>query len=86
MIGAKPESENEILVFVTDSGTGMEENELDKLMNSNFHFSKPGTQNERGMGLGLLLVKDFVELNNGKLIIQSKPGLGSTFSFTLRAN
>ncbi len=86
VIGAKPESENEILVFVTDSGTGMEENELDKLMNSNFHFSKPGTQNERGMGLGLLLVKDFVELNNGKLIIQSKPGLGSTFSFTLRAN
>lgn len=86
VIGAKPESENEILVFVTDSGTGMEENELDKLMNSNFHFSKPGTQNEKGMGLGLLLVKDFVELNKGKLIIQSKPGFGSTFSFTLRAN
>jgi two-component system sensor histidine kinase/response regulator len=86
VIEAKPEPDNYIRVSITDTGIGMDPTEVEKIIHSNLHFSKPGTQNEKGMGLGLLLVKEFVELNQGKLNIQSKPGQGSTFSFTLRAN
>ncbi|MBI3221161.1 MAG: tetratricopeptide repeat-containing sensor histidine kinase [Bacteroidetes bacterium] len=86
VIGANVESDNLVRIFVKDNGTGMEPADLDKLLSSNFHFTKPGTRNEKGMGLGLLLVKEFVELNKGKLVIQSIPGQGSTFSFTLQAD
>ncbi len=84
-IAAHTDSENKVQIAVTDTGTGMEPSDVDNLVTNNFHFSKPGTHNEKGMGLGLLLVKEFVELNKGKLAIQSKPGAGSTFSFSLQA-
>ena len=45
--------------------------------------SLPGTENERGTGLGLILCKEFVEENRGELTIVSEPEKGSTFSFTI---
>lgn len=84
-IVALADAENKVHIAVTDTGTGMEPTDVENLITNNFHFSKPGTHNEKGMGLGLLLVKEFVELNKGKLAIQSKPGAGSTFSFSLQA-
>ena len=45
--------------------------------------SRPGTENERGSGLGLILCKEFVEKNGGILTVESKKGTGSIFSFTL---
>jgi len=84
VIGASAESDNLIRIYVKDTGTGMDSSDLDRLLNSNSHFTKPGTSNEKGMGLGLLLVKEFVQLNKGRIAIDSKPGTGSTFSFTLQ--
>ncbi|NOS94722.1 MAG: tetratricopeptide repeat-containing sensor histidine kinase [Cyclobacteriaceae bacterium] len=85
VIGSIEEPDNTIRIFIKDTGTGMESADLDRLLNTNLHFTKPGTSNEKGMGLGLLLVKEFVQLNKGTLAIESKPGTGSTFSFTLLA-
>ena len=77
------ESENGIVVSVSDSGKGMTGEEIDKLINKNINFTTYGTNNEKGSGLGLMLCKDFIKLHNGELSIDSKPGEGSTFRFTL---
>ena len=74
----------EILVHIKDEGIGMDEREIDNLFNPHSHFSKPGTQNEKGSGLGLMLCKELVEKQGGVLLVKSKKGEGSIFSFTFK--
>jgi|GEM_PF-766168 len=68
---------------VNDNGKGMTEGEVKNLFNVRTHFSGVGTGGEKGTGLGLLLCKELVELNNGKIWVESTPGKGSTFYFSL---
>jgi two-component system sensor histidine kinase/response regulator len=70
-------------VSVADSGIGMGMDELDKLFNAETHFTKPGTNKEKGIGIGLLLTKEFVENNGGAIWVTSELGKGATFTFTL---
>ena len=76
---------DEIMVHIKDEGIGMEESELSNLFNPSSHFSKPGTQNEKGSGLGLMLCKELVEKQGGILVVKSKKGKGSIFSFTFKS-
>jgi len=69
-------------VFVQDTGTGISPDALKKI-NSNDFYSTKGTANESGTGLGLKLCKEFMVRNGGQLYIESKPGEGSIFSFSL---
>jgi len=69
-------------VFVQDNGTGISPEELKKI-NGNDFYSTKGTASESGTGLGLKLCKEFMTRNGGQLYIESKPGKGSTFSFSL---
>ena len=55
----------------------------EKLFKPNEQFSNPGTAKEKGTGLGLILCKEFVEKNHGKIWVDSKPGSGSCFHFIL---
>ncbi|MEI6695103.1 MAG: hybrid sensor histidine kinase/response regulator [Bacteroidota bacterium] len=68
-----------IAVIIKDNGIGMSVENLDKIFNKNKHFTSPGTKNEMGTGLGLFLVRDFVEQNNGRIKVESKEGVGTTF-------
>ena len=77
------EVNDEIEVSVTDSGIGIDNNDLDKIFQLNSSISNKGTANEEGTGLGLLLCKEFVEMNNGRIWATSIKGKGSTFYFTL---
>jgi signal transduction histidine kinase/tetratricopeptide (TPR) repeat protein len=72
-----------IEVSVSDSGVGMDTENLDKLFRLDSHFSQRGTNNEVGTGLGLILVKEFVEKNQGKISVWSEPGKGSIFTFSI---
>ena len=74
---------NSIIVSVTDTGKGMLVSEIEKLFSINTHFSHSGTSGESGTGIGLLLCKELVELNGGKLSVNSTVGKGSTFYFNL---
>jgi two-component system sensor histidine kinase/response regulator len=83
VIGIANYNTDQLVISVKDSGKGIsKENQL-KLLNKETHYSTFGTKNEEGSGLGLLLCKDFVEKNGGKLWFESKEGQGSTFYFTL---
>lgn len=70
------------VVSVQDYGCGISEEGQKKLLHDT-HFSTFGTNNEEGSGLGLLLCKDFVVKNGGKLWFTSKEGEGSIFSFSI---
>ena len=74
---------NEIEVSVTDNGIGIRESDLDKLFRIDQSFSTRGTNNENGTGLGLVLCKEFIEKNKGKISIESKINEGTRVVFTL---
>lgn len=69
-------------VYIQDSGKGMTDKEIKKI-NAHEFFTTNGTAQEQGTGLGLMLCKEFLLKNDGHLRIESEPGKGSTFSFTL---
>ena len=70
-------------VLVKDTGIGISEQDLSRLFKIDEGLKKPGTNEEKGTGLGLLLCKEFVEKNGGKIWAKSKVGEGSSFYFTL---
>jgi len=70
-------------IFVIDNGVGMDEETRKNLFHLNKQNSKYGTENEKGSGLGLILCKEFVEKQGGKLIVESELGKGSTFMFNI---
>ena len=71
------------LITIADSGIGMKKEDKEKLFRIDVHHSTAGTANEQGTGLGLIMCKEFVERNNGKIWVESEEGKGSRFSFTL---
>ena len=71
-----------IEVYVEDSGIGITGEILQKI-NKNDYYTSKGTANESGTGLGLMLCKEFLARNGGTMNIESVPGRGSIFSFTL---
>ncbi len=73
-------------VSIKDNGVGMPKEVLDKLFTIGSKHSTLGTNKEKGTGLGLILCKEFVEKNNGKIMVASTPGAGSKFSFSLPKN
>ena len=74
-----------IEISVIDTGKGIREEDLSKLFRIDESFSTPGTEDERGTGLGLLLCKEFVEKNGGEIEVKSEEGVGSEFRITLPA-
>jgi signal transduction histidine kinase len=72
-----------IYCSVIDTGIGMKPEYLARFKKEGYLSSSAGTDQEIGTGLGLQLVKDMLEKNNGTLEIESKVDVGSTFTFTL---
>ncbi len=77
------QKKDEVIVSLTDHGIGIKKSDIKKLFRIEEGFSTPGTKNEKGTGLGLILCKEFIEKHNGKIWVESELGLGSTFYFSL---
>ncbi|MCU0397476.1 MAG: tetratricopeptide repeat-containing sensor histidine kinase [Cyclobacteriaceae bacterium] len=77
---------HEVIVSISDTGLGMSKKVIDKLFRLDAKHTTPGTQNEQGTGLGLILCKDFIEKNGGRIWVESEEGKGSVFSFSLSAS
>jgi two-component system, sensor histidine kinase and response regulator len=71
------------LVSIRDTGMGMSQAEVSTISGSTIHFSKAGTEQEKGTGLGLLLCKEFIKLNGGEMSIHSKINEGTNVLFTV---
>ncbi|WP_413667847.1 ATP-binding protein [Mucilaginibacter sp. Mucisp86] len=74
-----------MVIEVTDTGVGMTSERAEKLLSStkNDHKSTLGTNNEKGSGLGLLLVREFIDRLNGKITVKSAPGKGTSFKMVI---
>ena len=83
-VQAKKKQDQVVIRFI-DTGVGMSEEMQKKLFVEGQHFSTQGTDSEKGSGLGLLIVQDFIKRNHGTLEIDSQPGKGTTFTVTLPA-
>lgn len=82
ILSASIEAEH-VEISVSDNGVGIPSDKISKIFDDNSDYSTTGTSKEKGSGLGLILVKTFVEKNQGKLWVESEEGKGSKFSFTL---
>ena len=80
VIGARETgAEGAVECWVSDNGAGIPEDRLEKI----FDKGETDPEKEGGTGLGLAIVKTFVEAHGGKVTVESKEGVGSTFRFTL---
>lgn len=70
-------------IAIEDTGLGITEENLAKILNPTIHFTTRGTSNEKGTGLGLKMSKEFIEKNRGTFEIKSEDGKGSRFTITL---
>lgn len=70
-------------IEVHDNGVGIPKDKLGHLFELNEENSTWGTEGEKGLGLGLQLVHEFVELNQGQIIVNSQDGKGTTFTVRL---
>ncbi len=70
-------------ISVTDSGKGIEPGIIEKIFTTDKHYTTPGTSDESGTGLGLILCREFVRMHGGDLKIESRPGEGSRFYFEI---
>lgn len=77
------ETEKFLQIDVQDSGIGISEESLEKIFDEFYRVDNEVNQKIKGTGLGLSLVKRIIEAHGGKIWANSKPGKGSTFSFTL---
>jgi signal transduction histidine kinase len=77
------QSEQGLRVTIRDTGVGMTKEQLDSLFSLAHGPSTPGTAEEKGTGLGLILCKEFVDKHKGTISAESEPGKGSTFTLVL---
>jgi len=75
--------EQYIEICVSDTGVGMDEEAKQKIFRLDETHSTPGTNQEKGTGLGLVLVQDLVAVSGGSLYFESEAGHGSKFYFTV---
>jgi two-component system sensor histidine kinase/response regulator len=80
------EMNTEVIISIKDSGVGISEPSLKRIFDQDQPVKTLGTNKESGSGLGLILCKDFVEKNGGRIWVESEKGKGSTFSFTVPVN
>jgi signal transduction histidine kinase len=75
-----------VAIGFADTGIGIPHDKVATIFNIDKTFYSKGTENETGTGLGLILCTEFVAKNRGKISVDSAPGKGSRFTFTLPAS
>jgi PAS domain S-box-containing protein len=82
-LSARESDDGKVVVSVKDTGIGMDAEHQKNLFKIGNNYSRLGTENEQGTGLGLILCKEFVNKNGGEIWVESTEGQGTEFFFTL---
>ena len=80
VVGARTEGDRSVTCWITDTGEGIAPEMLERVFE---RFETSGSPDQRGIGLGLPIVKEIVELHEGEISVESQLGKGSTFKFRL---
>ncbi len=86
IVGGKKTDDGKIEVFVQDDGPGIPPEALDRVFERFYRVDKARSRDQGGTGLGLSIVKHIVQAHGGEVWVQSEPGKGATFFFTLPAD
>ena len=82
-VSAVKKDDDMVLISVADTGVGISPEDREKIFRIDSHHTTPGTNNEQGTGLGLILCKELTEKNGGEIWVESVVGKGTTFRFTI---
>lgn len=82
---AEEAPDNRVCLKIKDEGIGMDQYQIDRILNGKGGVSETGTYNETGVGIGMVIVKDFLAENDARLEIESKINEGSTFCINIPA-
>ena len=76
-------SDGVVRLEVADTGIGIDADDIGNLFTVKGRSKSLGTNNEKGTGIGLMLSREFIESNGGKIEVASKPGEGTKFTLLL---
>jgi signal transduction histidine kinase len=85
MVSSMTQDKDWMQVSVSDTGPGILPHERERIFDKFYQIAQNGESKPKGTGLGLAITKALVELHGGKIWVESEPGSGSLFYFTLRA-
>lgn len=77
------DNRNDLAIIVQDNGVGMDRTTLSSISGNKPVSPMTGTRNEKGIGYGLVIIREFVRLNHGRLEVESAPGKGTRFTVVL---
>jgi PAS domain S-box-containing protein len=80
---AAKKDKKEVVVSISDKGVGIDPALIDNIFEVSHSFTTPGTNNENGTGLGLVLCKELIDKNKGKIWVESVKGRGTVFYFSI---
>jgi signal transduction histidine kinase len=80
------QNEKDYIFSVKDNGIGIDTEKLDILFTTNIKQSTPGTENEKGSGLGLMISRELIKCMGGDIYAESEKNKGTTFYFTIPIN
>lgn len=83
LIDVRTHSVHQVIIDVTDDGMGIDEKSQPRLFERFYRVDKSRSRDQGGSGLGLAIVKHIIEAHDQEVLVDSTPGIGSTFSFTL---
>ncbi|MFA5417639.1 MAG: ATP-binding protein, partial [Bacteroidales bacterium] len=78
--------EKSIFISVKDNGIGIPSEHLNKLFDLEHNFHRPGTNNEKSTGMGLLLSNEYAKIMHAQILVESEEGKGSTFTLKLNSD
>lgn len=84
IIASIEDKEDYYYLTISDCGIGIKPENISKIFKIDTHFTTLGTNNEKGTGLGLILVKEMVERNNGTVSVQSEVNKGTKFTVSIK--